>query len=160
MRNLFFLFFFCWMSISWAQELDSNDLKHEKPKVQIPEWINQMVNDTGSSAKPRFLFYPTIGFSPETRWEFGASSLVVFHYNNDTSLRLSQISVFGFYTEMKQLGLWIDHAIYGKDNKILLLGKMRFQNYPLLYYGIGNRIAEKPLAVVPANYFNVRGRFV
>jgi hypothetical protein len=75
------------MSNSWAQEVDSNDLKHEKPKVQIPEWINQMVNDTGSSAKPRFLFYPTIGFSPETRWEFGASSLVVFHYNNDTSLR-------------------------------------------------------------------------
>ncbi len=160
MRNLSFLLFFCWISVSWAQEIDTNDLRHEIPKVQVPEWINQMVNDTGSSAKPRFLFYPTIGFSPETRWEFGASSLVVFHYNNDTSLRLSEISVFGFYTEMKQLGLWIDHAIYGKDNKILLLGKMRFQNYPLLYYGIGNRIAEKPLAVVPANYYNVRERFV
>lgn len=148
------------MSNSWAQELDSNEIKHAKSKVQVPEWINQMVNDTGSSAKPRLLFYPTIGFSPETRWEFGASGLVVFHYNNDTNLRLSEISAFGFYTEMKQLGLWIDHAIYGKDNQILILGKMRFQNYPLLYYGIGNNISNKPLAVVPANYYNVRERFV
>lgn len=160
MRSLFFIFFFCWISVSWAQEIDSNELKHEKPKVQIPEWINHMVNDTGSSAKPRFLFYPTIGFSPETKWEFGASSLVVFHYNNDTSLRLSEISAFGFYTEMKQLGLWIDHAIYGKDNQVLILGKMRFQNYPLMYYGIGNNISNKPLAIVPANYYNVRERFV
>lgn len=160
MRNLFFLGLLCWMSVSWAQEIDTNDLKHENPKFQIPNWVNQMVNDTGSSAKPRLLFYPTIGFSPETRWEFGASGLVVFHYNNDTNLRLSEISAFGFYTEMRQLGLWIDHAIYGKDNKILLLGKMRFQNYPLLYYGIGNSISKKPLAVVPANYYNVRERFV
>jgi outer membrane protein assembly factor BamA len=61
---------------------------------------------------------------------------------------------------MKQLGLWIDHAIYGKDNQVLILGKMRFQNYPLMYYGIGNNISNKPLAIVPANYYNVRERFV
>jgi hypothetical protein len=37
---------------------------------------------------------------------------------------------------------------------------MRFQNYPLSYYGIGSQIPDKPVAVVNANYFNVRERFV
>jgi hypothetical protein len=159
-RGLLVWLLMSWVLTSWGQEVDTTLLKHENSKFQMPEWVDQMVNDTGSSAKPRFLFYPTIGFSPETRWEFGASGLVVFHYNNDTTLRLSEISAFGFYTEMRQLGLWVDHAIYGKDNNILLLGKMRFQNYPLLFYGIGNKISNIPLAVVPANYYNIRERFV
>ena len=159
-RGLLVWLLMSWVLTSWGQEADTTLLKHENSKFQMPEWVDQMVNDTGSSAKPRFLFYPTIGFSPETRWEFGASGLVVFHYNNDTTLRLSEISAFGFYTEMRQLGLWVDHAIYGKDNNILLLGKMRFQNYPLLFYGIGNKISNIPLAVVPANYYNIRERFV
>ena len=127
---------------------------------KMPEWIQNLVNDTGSAAKPRFLIYPTIGYSPETKWEFGMSALVVFHYKNDTSLRLSEISAFGFYTQLKQLGLWMDHAIYGKDNKYLALGKIRLQNYPLKYYGIGPKTPNEPLAVVPANYYSIRERLV
>lgn len=129
-------------------------------RLELPAWVNHLVNDTGSSAKPRFLFYPTIGFSPETRWEFGASGLAVFHYNNDTTLRLSEISAFGFVTQMKQHGLWIDHAIYGKENNFFTLGKIRLQNYPLLYYGLGNNITSTPMAIVPADYYNIRERFV
>lgn len=153
-------FFCCFLQVK-AQDIGTSVGGEPKPsKLVLPEWVNHLVNDTGSSAKPRFLFYPTIGFSPETRWEFGASGLVVFHYNNDTTLRLSEISAFGFYTEMKQVGLWIDHAIYGKDNNILALGKVRLQNYPLKYYGIGNTISKHPLAVVPATYYNIRERLV
>ena len=126
----------------------------------LPQWIHDMVYDTLSSTKPRFLIYPTIGYSPETKWEFGLSSLLVFHYNNDTSLRLSELSSFGFYTQQQQFGLWVDHAIYGRNNDFLTLGKMRFQNYPLMYFGIGNNSASVPLAIVDANYYSVRERFV
>ncbi len=42
-------------------------------RIKLPSWIRYMVSDTVSSSKPRFLFYPTIGYSPETRWEFGMS---------------------------------------------------------------------------------------
>jgi len=133
---------------------------NQKKKIHLPVWIMNMIHDTMSSKKPRFLIYPTIGYSPETKWEFGLSTITVFHYNNDTTLRLSEISAFGFYTQERQLGLWVDHAIYGKNNNILALGKMRFQNYPLSYYGIGTDIAKKPLALVDATYYNVRERFI
>lgn len=132
----------------------------DKSRLQLPEWIHDMVYDTSSSTRPRFLVYPTIGFAPETGWEFGLSSLVVFHYNNDTTLRLSEISAFGFYTQRNQLGLWADHAIYGRDNNFLTLGKLRFQNYPLYFYGVGPDIGDKPLAIANANYYSVRERFV
>ncbi|MFN5889742.1 MAG: BamA/TamA family outer membrane protein [Bacteroidota bacterium] len=159
-RSAIALIFLCWSFQVVAQSLGTSSDDPKPAKLVLPEWVNHLVNDTGSSAKPRFLFYPTIGFSPETRWEFGASGLVVFHYNNDTTLRLSEISAFGFYTEMKQVGLWMDHAIYGKDNNILALGKIRLQNYPLKYYGVGNNISKHPIAVVPATYYNIRERLV
>jgi hypothetical protein len=143
----------------YAQRVEANDTIKRK-SIELPGWIHNMVYDTASSTKPRFLFYPVIGYAPETKWEFGFNGLVVFHYNNDTTLRLSEISTFAFYTQERQLGLWIDHAIYGRDNDFLTLGKMRFQNYPLSYYGIGAQIPDKPVAVVNANYFNVRERFV
>ncbi|MBM3937410.1 MAG: hypothetical protein FJ333_01980 [Sphingomonadales bacterium] len=136
-----------------------NDTNQNK-KLSLPPWISNMIHDTMSSKKPRFLLYPTIGYSPETKWEFGLSTITVFHFNNDTTLRLSEISAFGFYTQERQLGLWIDHAVYGKDNKLLTLGKMRFQNYPLSYYGIGNDISKKPLALVDATYYNIRERII
>ncbi len=159
-RSAIALIFLCWSFQVVAQSLSTSSDDPKPTKLVLPEWVNHLINDTGSSAKPRLLFYPTIGFSPETRWEFGASGLVVFHYNNDTTLRLSEISAFGFYTEMKQLGLWMDHAIYGKNNNILALGKIRLQNYPLKYYGIGNNNHKQPLAVVPAHYYSIRERLV
>lgn len=128
--------------------------------LKVPNWIRNMVSDTVSSSKPRFLFYPTIGYSPETRWEFGVSGLVVFHYKNDTTIRLSEISAFGFYTQNEQLGLWMDHAIFGAKNRYLALGKIRLQNYPLSFYGIGIHSKDEIQAVVPANYYSIRERFV
>ncbi len=154
-----YLFFGICFGHVYAQHPEANDTIKRK-SIELPGWIHNMVYDTASSTKPRFLFYPVIGYAPETKWEFGFNGIVVFHYNNDTTLRLSEISTFAFYTQERQLGLWIDHAIYGRDNDILTLGKMRFQNYPLSYYGIGSQIPDKPLAVVNANYFNVRERFV
>ena len=143
----------------FSQTSDSVISKRKYP-IELPEWIHNMVYDTASSTRPRFLFYPVIGYAPETKWEFGLSGLVVFHYNNDTTLRLSEISAFAFYTQERQMGLWVDHAIYGRDNDFLTLGRMRFQNYPLSYYGIGSQIPKEPVAIVNANYYNVRERFV
>ncbi len=141
-----------------------SNLKAQIPKtesrIKIPDWVSQIVNDTVDSKKPRYLTYPNIGFSPETLWEFGLSGLCVFHYKNDTNLRLSEIYAFSFYTQMKQLGLWIDHTIYGKKNLFFFLGKIRFQNYPILYYGIGNQIQSENLAVVPSNNYIIRERLL
>ena len=147
------------MALNQRPHIHLNDT-NKKKSLHLPVWIMNMIRDTMSSKKPRFLIYPTIGYSPETKWEFGVSAITVFHYNNDTNLRLSEISAFTFYTQEKQLGLWMDHAIYGKNNNIFALGKMRFQNYPLSFYGIGSDIPKKPVALIDATYYNVRERLI
>ena len=62
----------------FSQTSDSVISKRKYP-IELPEWIHNMVYDTASSTRPRFLFYPVIGYAPETKWEFGLSGLVVFH---------------------------------------------------------------------------------
>lgn len=155
-----FLFFTSILKGLHAQNLEVENNLKEVQNNKITHWINHIVNDTSESKQARYLIYPTIGFSPETLWELGLSGICIFHFKNDTNIRLSEISAFSFYTQMKQVGLWIDHAVYGEDNRYLFLGKIRFQNYPLLYYGIGNTTLDEHLAVVLSNCYTLRERIV
>lgn len=47
--------------------------------------------------------------------------------------RLQQTG-FGFFTLRSQYGLLLDNAVYTDQDHWLLLGKLRFQRIPLLYY--------------------------
>ncbi len=78
----------------------------------VSRYINSLVNDTASNSKPRFLIYPTVGYSPETNWEFGLSSLFVYYARQDTTNRLSEINAFTFFTLENQYGLWLDHNLF------------------------------------------------
>lgn len=126
-------------------------------------WVNRLLtrftHDDRPAHKPRFLVYPTLGYSPETSWEFGAAGSLLFHAKNDpVRNRLSEITAFGFGTLRAQYGLWLDNAVYTDGDKYILLGRLRFQRFPLLYYGIGpNAPAEAP-AVVNGTYFLLRQR--
>lgn len=124
----------------------------------LGRYINYLMNDTADVSKPKLLIYPTIGFSPETSWEFGFSSLYVYYANRDTSNRLSELSGFTFYTLENQYGLWLDHALYSDKNKWFFLGKFRYQSFPLLYYGIGPNSQAEPLAEIEGNYLFLKER--
>ena len=65
-------------------------------------YVNSLLNDTTSIEKPQFMAYPTVAYSPETNWEFGASSLFVYYANRDTLNRLSEVNAFTFFTLAKQ----------------------------------------------------------
>ena len=121
-------------------------------------YVNSLINDTSDIRKPQFLFYPTVAYAPETSWEFGLSSVFVFYANRDTTNRLSEINAFTFITLEQQYGLWIDHALYSQDNKWFNLGRLRFQSFPLLYFGIGMDTPEEHLAQVDANLVQIRER--
>ncbi len=122
--------------------------------------LQNVFNDTTSSSRPRFLAYPTIAYSPETRWEFGASGLLVYYARQDTSNRLSEINAFTFLTLEQQYGLWLDHALYSDESRWFLLGRLRFQRFPLLYYGIGPDTPSEELAQVDANSIQIRERLL
>jgi hypothetical protein len=124
----------------------------------LRRYVHHLVNDTTPTSDPQFLAYPTVGFAPETSWEFGISGVFVFYANRDTTNRLSEVNAFTFLTLEKQYGLWIDHALYSQDNKWFSLGRLRMQSFPLLYHGIGPESPEEHLALVDATLFQLKER--
>lgn len=121
-------------------------------------YINNIINDTTDIREPQFLAYPTLAFAPETSWEIGLSSLFVYYAKKDTSNRLSEINGFTFYTLRRQYGAVFDHALYTHRNRYAFLGKIRYQNFPLLYFGIGPKTPEEFQARVDARLLNIKER--
>ncbi|MEZ0484871.1 BamA/TamA family outer membrane protein [Fibrella aquatica] len=120
---------------------------------------DQFLNDTLPPSSPRLLFYPTLAYSPETSFELGLSGLLLFHARNDLKRsRLSEIQAFGFGTLKGQYGLAIDNFVYGFDDRWVLLGRSRFQYFPLLYYGVGPVQNENEPARIDGTYLQIRQR--
>jgi outer membrane protein assembly factor BamA len=117
-----------------------------------------LINDTSDIRNPQFLIYPTVAYAPETSWEFGLSSVFVFYANRDTTNRLSEVNAFTFVTLEKQYGLWFDHALYSQNNNWFSLGRLRFQSFPMLYFGIGPNSPDEHLAQVNANLVQIKER--
>lgn len=126
----------------------------------VSRYIHRLLNDTVDISKPEFLAYPTIAYAPETSWEFGLSGLYVFYAKYDTTNRLSEINAFTFYTLQKQYGFYLDHALYSHKNKWFVLGRLRYQSFPLLYHGIGPNSPEEHIARVDANQLQFKERLL
>ena len=126
----------------------------------IFNYINKIINDTNDLSAPKFMNYPTLAFSPETRWEIGLSSLYIYSANRDLKNRLSEIKAFTFYTMENQYGIWLDHALYSDENKWFFLGRARYQSFPLLYYGIGAESPPDHIARIDGNFTYFKERFL
>jgi hypothetical protein len=114
--------------------------------------------DTTTPGQPSFRIYPTIAYAPETDLELGLSTLYLFQAKKDSTNRISELNAFTFYTLQKQYGVWLDNAIYGDKDKWFVLGRTRFQRFPLLYYGTGPDAKEHHPAIIDATYFIFRQR--
>ncbi len=130
----------------------------QERKKWLSGLVYKVVMDTSSSEKRSFRVYPTIAYAPETSFEFGVSSLLLFRARQDTLNRLSEVNAFTFVTLREQYGLWFDNAIYGDKDKWFFLGRTRLQRFPLLYYGIGPGASGDSPAVIDANYLLLRQR--
>lgn len=126
----------------------------------LSRYISRLINDTTDVSEPQFLIYPTLAYSPETSWEIGLSSLYVYHARRDTANRMSEINGFTFLTLENQYGIWFDHANYTDGNEWFLLGRLRYQSFPLLYYGIGPDSPSDYLARVDAKQLQIRERIL
>ena len=137
--------------------LFGTQLQAQRPGF-IKRYINKLVNDTTDITKPQLIVYPTLAFAPETSWEFGLSSLYVYYAKRDTNNRLSEVNAFAFYTLENQYGIWLDHALYAHQNKWSFIGRLRYQNFPLLYHGIGPKTPPDYIARVDARQLNIKER--
>ncbi|TDH20705.1 hypothetical protein EXU57_21375 [Segetibacter sp. 3557_3] len=120
--------------------------------------LHHSIIDTTSPGNPSFRLYPTLAYAPETDLEIGITTLYLFQANKDTNNRISELNAFTFFTLQSQYGLWLENAIYGNKDKWFILGRTRFQRFPLLYYGIGPKAIKDHPATIDANYFVFRQR--
>lgn len=124
----------------------------------LKRYINKIINDTTDIREPQFLAYPTLVYAPETSWEVGLSMLYVYYAKKDTTNRLSEINGFTFYTFRRQYGAVFDHALYTHQNKWSFLGRLKYQNFPLLYFGIGANTPAAYEAIVDTKLLNIKER--
>ncbi|MBC7892400.1 MAG: BamA/TamA family outer membrane protein [Sphingobacteriaceae bacterium] len=128
-------------------------------KGWVGRQVDKFLRDTLPPSRPRFLVYPTLAYAPETSLELGVSSLFLYHAKNNVAQnRLSEVNTFVFFTLRSQYGLALDNNLYGDADRWLLLGRIRFQRFPLLYYGIGPENSGREPAEVDATYLQVRQR--
>jgi outer membrane protein assembly factor BamA len=71
---------------------------------------------------------------------------------------LSEIVLYGFVTLRGQFGAQLENAVYSDKNTYYLLGRARYQQFPLLYYGIGPETRPRNPALVNSSYVQVRQR--
>ena len=124
----------------------------------LKRYFQNMLDPQVDPTAPQLINYPTLAYSPETRWEFGVSSLYVYSANRDLTNRLSEIKAFTFYTQENQYGFWLDHALYTDQNKWFVFGRARYQSFPLFYYGIGPESPSEFTALIDGNYTLLRER--
>lgn len=130
----------------------------QKSSSFIKKLIVNTFTDTIPPGNTSFRIYPTLAFAPETSFELGASTLLLFKAKNDTNNRLSELQAFSFVTLKGQYGLWVENALYGHNDNWFFLGKLRFQRFPLLYFGNGPHADGNEESKVDANYFLLRQR--
>lgn len=116
--------------------------------------------DPVEPGKPSLLVYPTLAFTPETSWEIGLSSVYVYQAEEKLTNRLSELSMFGFYTLESQYGILFNHALYTDENRWFALGEGYYRNFPLLYHGLGMDTPKEPIALVEGRGVLVRERLL
>lgn len=132
------------------------------PKIAqrgLGRFIYNTLNDTSSAASSKILVFPTLGYAPETSLEIGLRAFSLYYAKNDTSVnRLSEIVLYAFGTLRGQFGGQLENAIYSDRNNYFLLGRARYQQFPLLYYGIGPETRPEHPALVNSSYIQLRQR--
>ncbi|GAB3945627.1 BamA/TamA family outer membrane protein [Spirosoma harenae] len=132
------------------------------PKVfqrGLGRFIYQTLNDTSSAESSKILVFPTLGYAPETSLEVGLRTFSLYYAKDDTTVnRLSEITLYTFLTLRGQFGAQLENAVYSDQNKYFLLGRVRYQQFPLLYYGIGHETQPHNPALVNSNQIQFRQR--
>lgn len=91
----------------------------------------------------KFIAAPVISYSPETNLAFGTGAKYLFKFNGSgEETRVSNMPMSVQYTLNNQFFIYSGFEIFTNQEKWVIEGNLLFQNYPRLYYGIGNNTPE------------------
>jgi hypothetical protein len=153
LRTIILSFLFLLSVSSWSQDKDRKGFGR-----RVMAYGQRFLNDSLDGGKARFLLYPVFAYSPETSLEVGVSGLYLYNARKNPDNRLSEIQAFMFATVNEQYGAWFDHFLYGHEDRWFFLGRLRFQRFPLFYYGVGPQARKEDETVLQANYTLIKER--
>ena len=86
---------------------------------------------------------PIISYSPETSLGFGVGAKYLFKFKGSgDETRTSNMPVSLLYTLNNQFFVYSGFEIFTNQEKWVISGNIKFQNYPRYYYGIGSDTPE------------------
>ncbi len=101
---------------------------------------------------------PSVFFTPETSWGFGATVLS-FYKPKDSSTRKSNAQVFLDFTLRKQASFQSDFNIFTKGNRFYIKGSHDLSRFPEFFFGIGNMNNEEDHCLINISYFDAKLAF-
>lgn len=104
---------------------------------------------------------PVVYYTPETRFGFGALGMRLFSLDPaDTSVRTSNIQLYGLYTLNKQLMISPSYTLFFPEEKYILDGNLAYFKFPRYYFGIGNDLAEAGKELVDYTLIRLENRLL
>lgn len=134
--------FFCLTSLLFCVQLQAQNI--DKLKEFFTFYPNYKAVQKDSTIYPsKFIAAPVISYSPETNFAFGVGAKYLFKFNGSgEETRVSNMPITFQYTLNSQYFLFSGFEIFTNQEKWVIEGNILFQNYPRLYYGIGNNTPE------------------
>lgn len=109
---------------------------------------------------PRWSLAPIIGFAPETKWQFGVNTTLLYQGSKqDTAARRSNANAFAIVTTNGQFFFHADHQTLLRNERWILPGKLDYYKFPQLYYGIGGDTPEEHEEVVDLSFLQLSQLF-
>ncbi len=109
----------------------------------------------------KFIAAPVISYSPETDFAFGVGAKYLFKFEGSgEETRVSNMPITFQYTLNNQYFLYSGFEIFTNQEKWIIEGNILLQNYPRLYFGIGNDTEESAEEVYEYNQLLVEPIFL
>lgn len=105
--------------------------------------------------KFRFLGFPVVSYSPETRIGYGAAGIAIFRLGKEVMhTSPSQVSIGIGLTQNKQQLYYSNFQLYTNRNLYNIYGEAGYYKYTYYYYGIGEH--QLPRELYGADYPRIR----
>ncbi len=162
-RNILLVFLFVWGRGLYAQ--DSRPYLSQNTRYEGAGYISGNAGDTIHlqdtvpemllTEKAENLFgklfkyvpIPYLGYSTETSLTFGLIKYNAFKIHSlhvpDSLVMLSSVSLYGFYTLNKQYEIKLKVDVMSGNNRYNPVFEFRFRDFPMYYFGVGNRTPEE-----------------
>jgi len=136
-KSILCVFFFI---VFLALPLSTKAQNIDKLKNFFTFYPNKKAADRDSTLyKQKFIAAPVLSYSPETNFAFGTGAKYLFKFNGSgEETRVSNMPMTLQYTLNNQFFLFSGFEVFTNQEKWVIEGNLLFQNYPRLYYGLGN----------------------